>query len=100
MSRRPPQTQAYLWAVGSLLASKLDTEQGSLHYLLGATTTGRLKLQHAVELLARQPPWSFIELPGAYINLATVESTTDDLDKAETLVHKTLDLYGRYKLPD
>jgi len=94
------QTQAELWAGGSLLASKLDTEQGSLHYLLGATTTGRLKLQHAVDLLERQTPWNLIELPRAYINLATVESTTDDLDKAERLVHKTLDLYGRFKLPD
>jgi CHAT domain-containing protein/tetratricopeptide (TPR) repeat protein len=94
------QTQAEQWAGGSLLASKLNTEKGSLHYLLGATNASRVELRAAVEALEGQSPWNLIELPRAYINLAAVESTTDDLDQAERLVQKTLDLYTRYALPD
>lgn len=94
------QSQAEQWAGGSLLNSKLDTEQGSLQYLLGATKAGRAKLRDAVDALERQAPWNLFELPRAYINLAAVEASADGLDKAEKLVLKTLDLYQTYSLPD
>ncbi|MEI7684345.1 MAG: CHAT domain-containing protein [Planctomycetota bacterium] len=94
------QTQAEQWAGGSLLRTKLETEQGSLHYLLGATKTGRQMLRDAVEGLERQRPWNLIELPRAYINLAAVEAATGDLDKAERLIQRTADLYAQYQLPD
>lgn len=94
------QTQAEQWAGGSLLSTKLHTEQGSLLYLLGVTKTSRQVLRDAVDALERQRPMNLIELPRAYINLAAVEASATDLQNAERLIDKTLDLYAQHSLPD
>lgn len=94
------QSQAEQWAGGSLLSPKFETEQGSLLYLLGSTKSGRQLLRDAVDSLERQRPWNLIELPRALINLAAVEAASGDLDTAQKLVERTLNIYDQFALPD
>jgi CHAT domain-containing protein len=93
-------TQAEQWAGGSLIRSRLRTEEGSLRLLVGRFAEARGPLQEALAELETQSPPNLIELPRALTNLAVVELATDRADRAEALARRCRALYEQYQLPD
>ncbi len=85
---------------GLLLQPRLKTEQGSLELILSAFARARTALRTAVAAMDQQAPLNLIELPRACNNLAFAELASNEVDRAERLGQKNLDLYRRFALPD
>jgi CHAT domain-containing protein/Tfp pilus assembly protein PilF len=86
-------------AFGPLVRPRLRAEQGLVEAYLGAYARSRGLLRDALSGLDEQDPPNLLDLPRALNNLAVVEQATNQLDRAEKLVRRCLDLYRRESLP-
>jgi tetratricopeptide (TPR) repeat protein len=93
-------SQADLWPGHDLIDPALQGEGGRLELALGSLKEARALLRTSVAELGGQTPPNLRELPHAYLNLGTVELMTEEIDPAERLGKKCLDLYASYRLPD
>jgi CHAT domain-containing protein/tetratricopeptide (TPR) repeat protein len=94
------EMQATHWSGNALLDPRLQSELGALRMLRGQTADARPVLREAVAALESQTPPNLVDLPRALTNLAAVEEVTGELDRAEALTGRCLELYRRYELPD
>ncbi len=92
------ESQSQHWAGSAILDPRLVSELGLLRGLRGASAGARDALRQAVAELEAQTPPNLMELPRALTNLAVVEKATNELQKAETLARRCLDLYRQNDL--
>jgi CHAT domain-containing protein/tetratricopeptide (TPR) repeat protein len=97
---RLAEDQAARWTGSLLCDSRLKSEMGALRELRGLRTDARGLLRAAVAEMEAQSPLNLIDLPRALDTLAGVEHATGELDRAEELARRCLDLYRRYELPE
>jgi CHAT domain-containing protein len=93
------ETQAGHWAGSTMLDPRLVSELGFLRGLRGASAGARDALRGAVAELESQSPANLLDLPRALTNLAAVEEATGDVQRAEELAKRCLELYHRHSLP-
>jgi len=94
------RSQTDQWSGSFLSDARLQSETGSGHYLLGQYLQALPALEQAVARLEKQTPVDLIELPRAYVNLATTELARNNPDRTRELVAACRTLIRRYELPE
>jgi CHAT domain-containing protein/tetratricopeptide (TPR) repeat protein len=94
------EDQSNPWDRRAWMAAKLQAEKGSLLLVLGSYEKARALLRQAVEGLEAQSPLNLVDLPRALLALAIVEQATGQVERAETLGRRGLELYQQFALPD
>jgi CHAT domain-containing protein/tetratricopeptide (TPR) repeat protein len=97
---RVAETQADAWAGSVMLDPRVKSELGALRALRGAVAGARDVLRDAVAELEAQTTPDLINLPRALNNLAAVEQATGNVERAEELARRCLELYRRHGLPE
>jgi CHAT domain-containing protein len=87
-------------AFGPLVLPRLQAEQGLVQAILGSYARSRQLLRDALRRLDEQEPANLLDLPRALNNLAVVEQATNELDRAEKLARRCLELYRKEALPE